>query len=63
MYQEQYSGRNWHDFTQHSVCTVDISSQRTGEERNGCAAINVANGAMRDVQGKREDWTQFTCGD
>jgi hypothetical protein len=25
---------------------VDISSQRIKEERNGCAAPNVANGAM-----------------
>jgi hypothetical protein len=34
--------RNWHDFSQHSVCRLDISSQRIGEERNGCAALKVA---------------------
>jgi hypothetical protein len=31
----------------HSVCTLDISSQIIKEEANGCAAENVANGAMR----------------
>jgi hypothetical protein len=42
--------RNWHDFSQLSVCGVSISSQRIKEERNGCAALNVANCAIRSVQ-------------
>jgi hypothetical protein len=33
-----------------SVCTVNISSQRINEEKNGSAALNVTNGAMRSVQ-------------
>jgi hypothetical protein len=33
-----------------SVCTVDIYSRRIKGEKNGCAALNVANGAMRSAQ-------------
>jgi hypothetical protein len=33
-----------------SVYTVDISSRRIKGEKNGCAALNVANGAMRSAQ-------------
>jgi hypothetical protein len=36
--------------TTHSVCTVNISSQRINEEKNRCAALNATNGAMSSVQ-------------
>jgi hypothetical protein len=47
---ESNTERHWYGFSQHSVSSVDISSQRTKEERNGCAALNVTNGAMRSTQ-------------
>jgi hypothetical protein len=46
--------RNWPDFSQRNVCSVDISSHRIKVERNGCAALNVANGATRSVQANVE---------
>jgi hypothetical protein len=42
--------RNWQNFSQHSVCSEDIASQRIKVERNGCTALNAANGATRSVQ-------------
>jgi hypothetical protein len=42
--------RKWYGFSEHSVCSAIGSSQRMIEERNGCAELNVANGAMRSVQ-------------
>jgi hypothetical protein len=42
--------RNGYDFSQHSVCSANIFSQRMIEARNGCPALNVANGAVRSVE-------------
>jgi hypothetical protein len=42
--------RNWHYFSQHSVCTVNIFSQTTKAERNECSALSAVNDAKRNVQ-------------